>query len=593
MPAGVAGRLRIGVDLSVGQLTAGLLDLHLTGEPGAYPLLLSSGNRLLGGGDPTAHDFGPVGAGLRMPPDDRFRSGLGAVETTGRPQALPVHVGGQDKELFTAPIAGVEWVLATVVPKTDLLPEQAGLARGIETGVRRIIFHVVPVALLLCVLAWGLAHLLARRLVDPVRALTVAAERLGDGHTEEPVPPQGEDEVGQLAISLERMRREINASRNAILAAARELEGRVTERTAELRERNEELVALNALAASLTRSLDPLAILGDAHETLRALLPVTAGRGWLSQAGTLSPAAVWGNMPALDGGLASVAAQAAAEHRLVVRATGSGQLVGLPLETGDGPLGAIALATRRGDLDGRTRTLLRGVADLIGLALRTARLSAEGRELAVLEERTRLAREIHDTLAQQLTGIVLQLEAAEAFLDRDQARARHVVVGARDQARSALAEARRSVWDLRPAPLEQTGLAAALSHEARQWQARTGISARLRTHALPVPLELDPQTEVSLFRIVQEALTNVARHSHAGRVDIRLELRGGELRLGVRDDGDGFDARLRPPGCFGLVGMAERARLVGAVLDIVSTPGAGTRLTVRLPLAEQRVSASA
>src|SRR5205807_4948271 len=267
-----------------------------------------------------------------------------------------------------------------------LLPEQAGLSRGIETGVRQILVHVLPVALLLCVVAYCLASLLARRLVDPVRALTVAAERLGDGHTDEPMPPQGEDEVGQLATSLERMRREINASRDAILAAARELEGRVAERTTQLRDRNEELVALNALAASLTRSLDPVAILRDALDTMRALVPLTAGRGWLQQGGKLTAPVVWGASPGThDPDLRSVAARAAEEHRLVVRPVAAGQLVGLPLETGDGPLGAIALATNGAELEPRTRTLLRGVGDLVGLALRTARLSAEGRELAVLE----------------------------------------------------------------------------------------------------------------------------------------------------------------------------------------------------------------
>jgi two-component system NarL family sensor kinase len=594
MPAGMGGRFRVGVDVSVAQLTAGLLDLHPAGEPHAYPLLISSGNLLLAGGNSTGDEFGRLGAPLRPPPDTTFRAGLAAVEATGHPQALPVHVGGADKELFTASLPGVEWVLATVVPKNDLLPEQAGLSRGIETGVRQILVHVLPVALLLCVVAYCLASVLARRLVDPVRALTVAAERLGDGHTDEPVPPQGEDEVGQLATSLERMRREINASRDAILAAARELEGRVAERTTQLRDRNEELVALNALAASLTRSLDPVAILRDALDTMRALLPLTAGRGWLQQGGKLTAPVAWGSSSGpLDSELRSVAARAAEQHQLVLRPVATGHLVGLPLETGDGPLGAIALATDRAEIETRTRTLLRGVGDLVGLALRTARLSAEGRELAVLEERTRLAREIHDTLAQQLTGIVLQLEAAEVFLDRDQVRARQVVVGARDQARSALAEARRSVWDLRPAPLEQTGLAAAVSHEARQWQARTGISARVRTHALPSPLSLDPQTEVALFRIVQEALANAARHSHAARVDIRLELRAGELRLAVRDDGDGFDAGTVPPGSFGLVGMAERARLAGATLEVESTPGAGTRVSVRLPLAALPVPATA
>ena len=104
-------------------------------------------------------------------------------------------------------------------------------------------------------------------------------------------------------------------------------------------------------------------------------------------------------------------------------------------------------------------------------------------------------------------------------------------------------------------PLEQTGLAAALGHEARHWQARTGIVARVRTPAQRVPLALDPQTEVALFRILQEALANVAQHSHAGRVDIRLDLlRGGVLRLGIRDDGDGFDSGIAAAGLFGPVG---------------------------------------
>lgn len=595
MPAGMGGRLRVGLDVSVGELVSGLLDLHPAGEPHAYPLLLSSANRLLAGGVPGGREFGPAGGGpLSMPADSAFRTGLVTVETTGHPQALPVHVGGQDKELFTAPVPGVEWVLATVVPKNDLLPEQAGLARGIQNGVSHILVHVLPVALLLCVAALYLAQLLARRLVGPVRELTVAAERLGAGRTDEPVPSQGADEVGQLAASLERMRREINASRDAILAAARELEGRVADRTAELRDRNEELVALNALAASLTRSLDPVAILRDALDTMRALVPLHAGRGWLDQGGALSAAAVHGDPePLLDVELGSVAGRAVAEHRPVIVPGSNGQLVGLPLETGDGPLGALALATTRAELESRTRTLLRGVGDLVGLALRTARLSAEGRELAVLEERTRLAREIHDTLAQQLTGIVLQLEAAEVFLDRDHGRARQVVVGARDQARSALDEARRSVWDLRPTPLDQTGLAAALGQEARHWQGRTGISVRVRSRGIPAALTVDPRSEVALFRIAQEALANVAQHSHAGRVDIGLEVHDGTLRLSVEDDGDGFDVASRPPGRFGLVGMAERARLAGATLEIDSAAGAGTRVSVQLPLPALPVPASA
>ena len=161
------------------------------------------------------------------------------------------------------------------------------------------------------------------------------------------------------------------------------------------------------------------------------------------------------------------------------------------------------------------------------------------------------------------------------------------MVTARELARSALQEARRSVWNLRPAPLDATGLAAAVQLEVQRWGSRTGIAAKVRTRGLPAPLALDPHGEVALFRILQEALSNCARHSHAQRVDVRLDLHDGVLELRVEDDGDGFDPGGRHrPGSFGLVGMAERARLIGATLSVEGVTGQGTTVTVRLPVGE-------
>jgi signal transduction histidine kinase/HAMP domain-containing protein len=590
-----AHRYKVGVDVAIGSVAAGLLDPTLGGQSGAFTLLLSSGNLLLGmaGGNNAVKDMGlPAqwgGTQLPLATNSAFAQGMLGVERTGRASALPATLGsGTDYEFFTATITPTHWVVATAVPKTNLLPEQPGLSRGIETGVRRILLHVIPVALLLCGLAFLLATLLARRLVGPVGALTVAAERLADGHTDEAVPPQGHDEVGMLATSLERMRREVNASRDGILAAARELEQRVADRTIELRARNEELVALNTLAGSLTRSLDPHTILGDALETLRAVLPVVAARGYVLVAGQPRALAHWSadGKSELSDDLATIAAAATEGRDLAMRPGASGPLIGLPLEAGDTVLGAIALVARPGwRLAGRTRTLLRAVSDQVGLALRTAELSAEGRELAVLEERTRLAREIHDTLAQQLTAIVLQLEAAEAFIGRDEERAHGVVVVARDLARSALQEARRSVWNLRPAPLAATGLVAAIQLEVKRWQARTGIPAVVLTRGLPVPLAVAPQAEVAMFRILQEALSNVARHSRAEHVEVVLEECDGSLCLTVEDDGEGLEvSRTAGPDSFGLLGMEERAKLVGAELELSGAPGQGTRVIVRLPL---------
>jgi two-component system, NarL family, sensor kinase len=603
MPVGSDGRTLVGADIAVSQITSSLLQPVISGEPGAYPLLLSSNNKVLAAGDQAQADFRlpahTTGATLPLVANSSFGGNLLAVEQSGHAEKLRATLGGVDRELFPAPIYTAHWVLATSVPVTDLEPDVTGLTRGIQSGIHRILLDVIPIALVLCALAFVLATLVARRLVGPVRALQASAEQLAHGDTEVPVPPQGSDEVGMLADSLERMRREINASRDAILAAARELEGRVAERTHELRTRNEELVALNALAGSLTRALDGESVLAGALDTARAVLPAVSGRGYVqSEAGSLEEQARWTGddeeaAAVSDASLLDAARTALRDHGVaVVRGEATDPvLVGLPFQTGKSDLGALAIACHPGThLAERTRTLLGAVSDQVGLALRTLQLAAEGRELAVLEERTRLAREIHDTLAQQLTAIVLQLEAAEAFVERSPGRAGSLVVTARDLARSALQEARRSVWNLRPAPLDATGLVAALDREVRRWRQYSGIPARLRTEALPNPLPLAPTAEVALFRIVQEALANAARHSNARRVDVTLLRREGFLEVCVSDDGDGFDADSAPHrGSFGLLGMSERARLAGGSLDVSSALGEGTRVVVRLPLGEAPV----
>ena len=596
----VDDRTLVGADIAVTQLTGPLVDPEISGEPGAYPILLSSNNRVLAAGQQAQSDFhlpaNLTGAPLPLDLGSDFATDLLAVEQTGHSQKLRATVGGVERELFTTPVYTAHWVLATSVPVRDLEPDVTGLTRGIESGIQRILLHVIPVALVLCALAVLLANLVARRLVGPVRALQVSAERLAEGRTDEPVPPQGTDEVGMLAASLERMRREINASRDAILAAARELEGRVADRTKELRTRNEELVALNALAGALTRALGSEAVLAGAVDTARAVLPAVAAAGFVTVDGELRRLVDWADSPDEESADVDEAtllrpAEGAVEARGVVVLDvewAAPVLVGLCFETSEGVLGALAVACRPGTaVAERTCTLLEAVSDQVGLALRTVQLAAEGRELAVLEERTRLAREIHDTLAQQLTAIVLQLEAAEAYVRRDTGRTASLVITARDLARSALQEARRSVWNLRPAPLEATGLIAAVDREVRRWQEQTGIAARLRADRLPHPLALQPSAEVALFRIVQEALTNVARHSGARHAEVVLSRRDQSLELTVSDDGSGFDVAAEPhAGSFGLVGMGERARLAGGSLEVVSAPGEGTRVVARLPLGE-------
>ncbi len=601
MPVTPDGNTLVGADITVADIAGSLLQPVISGEPGAYPILLSSNNKVLAAGDQAATDFALpkhiTGSTLPLDLGSSFGNGLMEVEQSGHPANLRGSFGGLDRELFTAPIYTAHWVLATSVPIKELEPDISGLTRGIQNGIHSILLHVIPIAVVLCGLAFLFATLVARRLVGPVRALQTSAERLAAGNTDDPVPPQGADEVGMLAASLERMRREINASRDTILAAARELEGRVAQRTHELRTRNEELVALNALAGDLTRALDSPAVLSAALETARAVLPAVAGCAWVAdESGRLVAQASWASASDEDGGPVAAAtllgaAQRALDDHGVVTVHGEQTdpvLVGLPFQAGEESLGALAVACRPAThIAERTRTLLGAVSDQVGLALRAVQLAAEGRDLAVLEERTRLAREIHDTLAQQLTAIVLQLEAAEGYAERSPGKVRSLVLTARDQARSALQEARRSVWNLRPAPLEATGLVAALDREVRRWARTTGIAARLRAEPLPTSLNLQPAAEVGLLRIAQEALSNAGRHSGAQSVEVSLSRRDGALELSIQDDGCGFDPLTAPqPGSFGLVGMGERARLAGGSLEVATVPGHGTRVTVRLPLAD-------
>jgi signal transduction histidine kinase len=204
---------------------------------------------------------------------------------------------------------------------------------------------------------------------------------------------------------------------------------------------------------------------------------------------------------------------------------------------------------------------------------------------AVAEERNRIAREIHDTLAQGFTGISIQLEAAKDTLTADPEDARGHIERARQVARESLAEARRSVWALRPPELDGVGLAGAL----REFTARVGVggatavefSLEGEAYLLPMGVTL------GLLRICQEAVVNALRHAQARKIQVQMVYEPVELRLSVQDDGRGFDSQAGKTGKgFGLVSMRERAERIGASLEINSVPGAGTRVVavVRAPL---------
>lgn len=207
-----------------------------------------------------------------------------------------------------------------------------------------------------------------------------------------------------------------------------------------------------------------------------------------------------------------------------------------------------------------------------------AQLLEQAREAGVLDERQRMAREIHDTLAQGLAGIITQLQAGlRSSATDDESRRR--AEAAAQLARENLAEARRSVQALQPAPLERARLPEAIRGVAEKWSALNRVGAEVATTGGPRPLR--PEIEVALLRTAQEALANVAKHAHATRVVMTLSYMEDVVGLDVRDDGIGFSQPRN--GGFGLTGMRQRVQGLAGTLEIESEPGGGTAISACIP----------
>lgn len=270
----------------------------------------------------------------------------------------------------------------------------------------------------------------------------------------------------------------------------------------------------------------------------------------------------------------------------------------IPIYAGNTPLGVLNVASEDWrELQPEELQLLHIVSDQIGLAIQRARLSADhtraAARLATIEERNRLAREIHDTLAQGLAAITLQLEAADALAESRPQRAHEAIQRALFLARTNLEEARRSVMDLRAAPLQDRTLPEALailasSNDRQRHEPDVHYLYTPASHFPALPARL----EAGLYRIAQEALGNAWSHAEAQHIEMTLSINeeskdGDEqlVQLIVQDDGRGFDPDAVPKSGrqFGLVGMSERVKLLSGSICIQSEPGTGTRIEVSIP----------
>ena len=379
-----------------------------------------------------------------------------------------------------------------------------------------------------------------------------------------------------------------------------------------LRQRNRELSILNTIAAALNREVN----LGPALQT--ALVQVAElfnlKTGWIfllreetdefymAASQNLPPALLNDTCRLMEGGCTCLDSYRAGglgnkeRANVIICSRLEGLLAGtdglryhasIPLNAQQKQLGVLNVASEEDRwwlLSADDLRLLHTVGDLLGMAIERARLFDKSTQLGIVEERNRLAREIHDTLAQGLTGITLKLETADALLDMNAApeQVRQSLQQALVLTQNNLEEARRSVLDLRAAPLEGRNLVEALTALSQEHTKKGGpvihFEATGGNHPLPV------RVEVGLYRIVQEGLNNIIQHAQATWVNIRLSILPSQVTLVVEDDGIGFEPDQVPTGHFGLIGLNERARLLGGRLKLESSPDKGARVEVVIPL---------
>lgn len=375
-----------------------------------------------------------------------------------------------------------------------------------------------------------------------------------------------------------------------------------------LKQRNRELSILNTIAENLNRSV-------DLDETLRGtlaqvvelfdlqtgwvwLLEEETGEAYLAAAQNLPPALtkkperMEGSCYCLDtfktgdlNGAANVNVITCSRLKWLSEGTGGLRYhASIPLYAHGKELGVLNVASRDWrELAPEELRLIYTIGDLLGIAIERARLFQQSAQAGAIEERSRLAREIHDTLAQGLTGIALHLETADALLDAKGGLTtiQGYIQQALKMTRASLDEARRSVLDLRAIPLENHTLAEALQALAESYQTKLNLKVVFSAIGKHYPLPV--QVETGLYRVAQEALTNIQKHAEARRIILHLATTPDQVQLSISDDGHGFDPEKLPPGRFGLIGLNERVKLLGGQFHLQSSPGKGTRVEVIVP----------
>ncbi len=463
----------------------------------------------------------------------------------------------------------------------------------------------IVVILCMVVIIAIIASFMARTITDPLLALTKGTEIIARGDLDHRINLNTGDEIDVLAS-------QFNAMTSALKESHSDLEKKVRDRTKRERQRAEQLRTINEISRKISSIMNLDELLPyvanllretlDYHNVNIFLFEDSAGQLILKEICLSGYKGVIPLEVPLEMGDEGVVAWVAhtgepllvndvskePKYWFIEELSAIKSELAVPVRIGDKNLGVLDIESN--ELDAFSEADLftaQTLADQLAIAIENARLYQATGQIAVMEERNRMAREIHDTLAQGFTGIILQLEAAEQSLETNTGQVQQHLNKARSLARGSLNEARRSVWNLRSAALEQLSLTEALRQEVfvfgqnNSINARFDVSERVR--------ELPPEVDTAVLRICQEALTNIKKHASATEVKVDLTFEDSEVTLNIRDNGIGLQSDKPGDGekahrGFGLISMRERARNVGGTLELQSEPGKGTQIKVTIPV---------
>jgi two-component system, NarL family, nitrate/nitrite sensor histidine kinase NarX len=425
------------------------------------------------------------------------------------------------------------------------------------------------------------------RIAAPLRSLAAAAGGIAEGRLEGRVPVASRDEIGRLSHAFNVMAEGLETRERELRSAHAHLERKLLE-TEALNQIGSEMVAFTGPETILQSIVD------KARETLYvdavAICLTAADSGELKVSATSGPAEAFRAEVTMahrsageTRGTVHALAECPAMHSEHIRSH-----VAFPLKRGHASIGVLCVGSREErSFSAEEQRLLFALAAQAAITVEHGRLDAQVRGFAVEEERGRIARDMHDGLAQSVSLLHLKARQAQVLLTAGKtSQAADTLGELADISASAYDEVRQSIFGLRTMVSGGLGIIPALTELLHEFSERNDLPVKLEADGAE-PIRLSPASEFQLIRIVQEALTNVRKHAHSQNARVRVERQDSWVRVSVEDDGSGFDpAKVTSPNGlhFGLQGMRERAERLGGTLEIVTVPDRGTRVTASLPL---------